>query len=157
MDSETTQKTGNRAAKDTDSLDENSTDSGFEYYVLSVAKGGNYQQVATCPALSEVTYLDASQNRQTLQLVPTAYQLAGNSRGESIIRLSGADTDADGVKWNYEMQWTLDEDAKRIKTECQLQTDGNRELLAFHGPMLYAGQGGIARRRPQHSSLGLNS
>ncbi len=138
---ETTQKTGNRAAKDTDSLDENATDSGFEYYVLSVAKGGNYQQVATSPALSEVTYLDASQNRQTLQLIPTAYQLAGNSRGESIIRLSGADTDADGVNWNYEMQWTLDEDAKRIKTECQLQTDGNRELLAFHGPMLYAGQG----------------
>ena len=138
---ETTQKTGNRAAKDTAGLDENSMDSGFEYYVLSVAKGGNYQQVATCPALSEVTYLDASQNRQTLQLIPTAYQLAGNSRGESIIRLSGADTDADGVNWNYEMQWTLDEDAKRIKTECQLQTDGNRELLAFHGPMLYAGQG----------------
>ena len=141
---ETTQKTGNRAAKDTKdtaSLDENATDSGFEYYVLSVAKGGNYQQVATCPALSEVTYLDASQNRQTLQFIPTAYQLAGNSRGESIIRLSGADTDADGVNWNYEMQWTLDEDAKRIKTECQLQTDGNRELLAFHGPMLYAGQG----------------
>ena len=138
---ETTQKTGNGDAKDTADLDENATDSGFEYYVLSVAKGGNYQQVATCPALSEVTYLDASQNRQTVQLVPTVSQLAGNNRGESIIRLSGADTDADGVKWNYEMQWMLDEDAKRIKTESQLQTDGNRELLAFRGPMLYAGQG----------------
>ena len=132
--SETTEKTDNGKGKD-------ATDGGFEYYVLSVTKGGNYQQVATCPALSEVTYLDASQNRQTLQLIPTAYQLAGNNRGESIIRLSGADTDADGVKWNYEMQWTLDEEAKRIKTECQLQTDDNRELLAFHGPMLYAGQG----------------
>ena len=138
---ETTQKTDNSDAKDAPDLDENATNSGFEYYVLSVTKGGNYQQVATCPALSEVTYLDASQNRQTLQLVPTAYQLAGNNRGESVIRLSGADTDADGVKWNYEMQWTLDEDAKRIKTECQVQTDDNRELLAFHGPMLYAGQG----------------
>lgn len=139
--SETTEKTDNGKGKDPADLDESATDSGFEYYVLSVTKGGNYQQVATCPALSEVTYLDASQNRQTLQLVPTAYQLAGNNRGESVIRLSGADTDADGVKWNYEMQWMLDEDAKRIKTECQLQTDGNRELLAFHGPMLYAGQG----------------
>ena len=39
------------------------------------------------------------------------------------------------------MQWTLAEDAKRIKTECQLQADGDRELLAFRGPMLYAGQG----------------
>lgn len=138
---ETTQKTGNGETKDTTGLNEDATDSGFEYYVLSVAKGGNYQQVATCPALSEVTYLDASQNRQTLQLAPTAYQLAGNNRGESIIRLSGTDTDADGVKWNYEMQWMLDEDARRIKTECQLQTDSDRELLAFHGPMLYAGQG----------------
>ena len=129
------------SAKDSDTHDEKSTDAGFEYYVLFVAKGGNYQQVATCPALSEVTYLDASQNRQTAQLVPTAYRLAGNNRGESIIRFSGTDTDTDGVNWNYEMQWTLTEDAKRIQTESQLQTDGNRELLAFHGPMLYAGQG----------------
>ena len=137
----TTEKTDNGKVKDPTALNENATDGGFEYYVLSVTKGGNYQQVATCPALSEVTYLDASQNRQTLQLVPTAYQLAGNNLGESVIRLSGADIDADGVKWNYETQWTLNQDAKRIKTECQLQTDGNRELLAFHGPMLYAGQG----------------
>ncbi len=138
---EATQKTDSKDAKGATPLDEKSTDGGFEYYVLFVAKGGNYQQVATCPALSEVTYLDASQNHQTVQLVPTAYQLAGNNRGESIIRLSGTDTDPDGVNWNYEMRWTLSEEARRIQTEYQLQTDGNRELLAFHGPMLYAGQG----------------
>ena len=138
---EGTQKTDAGDAKNSTAPDEKATDSGFEYYVLFAAKGGNYQQVATCPALSEVTYLDASQNRQTVRLVPTAYQLAGNNRGESSIRLSGTNTDADGVNWNYEMRWTLTEDAKRIQTECQLQTDGNRELLAFHGPMLYAGQG----------------
>ena len=138
---EATEKSGNGEATAPTALDEKSTDGGFEYYVISVAKGGNYQQVATCPALSEVTYLDASQNRQTVQLVPTAYQLAGNNRGESIIRLSGTETDVEGVNWNYETQWTLTEDAKRIQTECQLETDGNRELLAFHGPMLYAGQG----------------
>ena len=138
---EGTQKADAGSAKEPATLDEKSTDEGFEYYVLFVAKGGNYQQVATCPALSEVTYLDASQNRQTAQLVPTAYQLAGNNLGESIIRFSGTDTDTDGINWNYEMRWTLTEDAKRIQTECQLQTDSNRELLAFHGPMLYAGQG----------------
>ncbi len=114
---------------------------GFEYYIIFAAKGGNYQQVATCPALSEVVYLDVSQNRQTSQLVPTDYQLAGNNQGESIVHLSGSDTDVDGVAWNYEMQWTLSESATRVKTEYQLQTDGNRELLAFRGPMLYAGQG----------------
>ena len=39
------------------------------------------------------------------------------------------------------MQWTLSESATRVKTEYQLQTDADRELLVFRGPMLYAGQG----------------
>ena len=72
---------------------ETPAESGFAYYLLSVARGGNYQQVAACPALSEVTYLDAAQNRQTTRLVPTEYQLAGNSRGESIVRFSGVHND----------------------------------------------------------------
>ena len=120
---------------------EKPADSGFEYYILFVAKGGNYQQVATSPSLSEIAYLDASQNRQSVRLVPTQYQLSGNNQGESIIQLSGTKTDADGVKWDYTTKWALTEDAKRVKTESELQTDQNRELLAFQGPMLYAGQG----------------
>ena len=138
---ETTPETDNGETQEPAPLNEKSAAGGFEYYILSVAKGGNYQQVATCPALAEITYLDAAQNRQSVLLVPTQYQLAGNNQGESIIRLSGTGTDVDGVKWDYEIGWTLTEDAKRVKTESQLQTDGNRELLAFHGPMLYAGQG----------------
>lgn len=127
--------------QETNPLDKKDVEGGFAYYIIFAAKGSNYQQVATCPALSEVAYLDASQNRQTSQLVPTDYQLAGNNQAESIIRLSGSGTDVDGVEWTYEMQWTLSENATRVKTEYQLQTDGNRELLAFRGPMLYAGQG----------------
>ena len=130
--------------------DQNAPKSGFEYYILFVAKGSNYQRVATSPVISEVTYLDASQNRQTFQLVPTGYQLAGNMDG-SIIRLSGTNTDSDGVKWDYEMQWTLTEDANRVKTEYRLQTDGDRALLAFHGPMLYAGCG----RNPEKKTAAL--
>ena len=128
-------------------LRDEKVEGGFAYYIIFAAKGGNYQQVATCPALSEVAYLDASQNRQTSQLSPTDYQLAGNNQGESIVRLSGSDTDVDGVEWTYEMQWTLGESATRVKTEYQLQTDGNRELLAFRGPMLYAGQGRNQERK----------
>ncbi len=130
--------------------DQNAVEGGFEYYILFVAKGGNYQRVATSPALSEVTYLDASQNRQTFRLVPTGYQLAGNA-DESVIRLSGTNTDTDGVTWNYEMKWTLTEDANRVKTEYQLQTDGDRALLAFRGPMLYAGCG----RNPEKKTAAL--
>lgn len=117
------------------------TAGGFEYYALFAAKGGTYQQVATCPALSEVTYLDAAQNRQTSRLAPTNYQLAGNNYGESIVIMNGTHTDADGVTWHYKMQWTLSEGATRVKTEHHLETDGKRQLLAFHGPMVYAGQG----------------
>ena len=134
----------------TTTAEQNAVERGFEYYILFVAKGGNYQRVATSPALSEVTYLDAAQNRQTFQLVPTRYQLAGNEN-ESIIRLSGTNTDADGVKWDYEMQWALTEEAQRVKTEYQLQTDGDRALLSFLGPTLYAGCG----RNPEKKTAAL--
>ena len=143
---ETTSKTNNKNNQETHLLDEK-VEGGFEYYIIFAAKGGNYQQVATCPALSEVVYLDASQNRQALQLSPTDYRLAGNNQGESIVRLSGSDRDVDGVEWTYEMQWTLGESATRVKTEYQLQTDRNRELLAFRGPMLHAGQGRNRERK----------
>ena len=138
---ETPSETDNAETQEPVPLNEKPADGGFEYYTLFVAKGGNYQQVATCPALAEITYLDTAQNRHSVQLVPTQYQLAGNNQGESIVRLSGSGTDTDGVKWDYAIGWTLAEDAKRVKTESQLQADGNRELLAFRGPMLYAGQG----------------
>ena len=55
------------------------------------------------------------------------------------------------MKWDYEMKWTLTEDASRVKTEYQLQTDGDRALLAFHGPMLYAGCG----RNPEKKTAAL--
>ncbi len=119
---------------------ENPDESRFQYYMIFVAKGRNYQRVATSPALSEVVYLDELQNRQTFQLVPTRYQLAGNN-DESIVRLSGTNTDTDGVKWDYEMEWTLTEEATRVKTEYRLKTNADRGLLAFRGPTLYAGCG----------------
>ena len=131
---------GTSETENEDNFDKKAAGS-FAYYVLFVAKGGHYQQVATSPFLSEVIYLDAAQNRQTLQLTPTIYQLSGNNEGESIVRLSGSNVDTDGVEWSYEMQWTLAERATRVKTAYQLQTDGNKELLVFRGPMLYAGQG----------------
>lgn len=136
-----TSETADEIASTTHDSEIAPTMGGFKYYALFVAKGGTYQQVATCPALSEVTYLDAAQNRQTSRLTPTEYQLAGNNYGESIVIMNGKHTDADGVPWHYKLQWMLSESATRVKTEHLLETDGKRELLAFHGPMLYVGQG----------------
>ncbi len=155
---------------------------GFEYYALFAAKAGTYQQVAVCPALSEVTYSHSGQNGgiderasqesqaassvrlrnassterdvnapetlshalrspKTFRLTPLSYQLAGNSGGESIVSMNGAHTDADGVTWQYRSEWILGENATRIQNEARLEvSEGSeeRELLAFHGPMLCA-------------------
>ena len=138
---EVTSETADEIASTTRDSKSTPTVGGFEYYALFAAKGGTYQQIATCPALSKVTYLDTAQNRQTSRLTPTDYQIAGNNYGESIVIMNGKHTDADGVTWHYKMQWTLSESATRVKTEHLMETDGKRELLAFHGPMLYAGQG----------------
>ena len=112
---------------------------GFEYYALFAAKTGTYQQVAVCPALSEVTYGDSTTETQhTFRITPSEYQLAGNNRGESIVYMNGEHTDVDGVTWQYRSEWVLGENATRVRNEARLEVAQDRELLAFHGPMLYA-------------------
>ena len=140
---------------------------GFEYYALFVAKAGTYQQVAVCPAFSKVTYADRIEDalkveidnvdfglrRETsssrepspnasrtteIRFTPLRYQVGGNNRGESIVSLLGEHTDADSVTWRYRSEWILGVNATRLKNEACLEVSEERELLAFHGPMLCA-------------------
>ncbi len=112
---------------------------GFEYYVLSVAKNGGYRQVAVCDSISELRYRDAKGTPKQLRILPTVYRLAGNNEGDSIVCLSGEVKDEEGVNWSYETRFTLSENAKRLRTEYRLVTDEARELIAFNGPILRAG------------------
>ncbi len=120
---------------------------GFEYYVLFVAKNGYYRQVAVCNAISEIRYRDSKGNVQEARILPAIYRLAGNNRGDSIVLLSWETTDDDGVHWSYEGQFALSEESKRLQVEYRLVTDGKRELIAFTGPMLYAGEGAFGENK----------
>lgn len=120
---------------------------GFEYCLLFASKNGRYRQVATCDPISEIRYRDASGNAQHIKMTPTVYQLAGNSGGESIVLLSSSERDGDGVVWSYEARFSLSEASKRIGVEYRLVADRDRELTAFNGPMLYAGDGAFGGRK----------
>lgn len=119
---------------------------GFEYYAIFVAKGSAYQQVATSKAIAEVTYLSGDKV-QNFKFIPNDVQLAGNSLGESIVRLTGEHKDSDGVTWTLQLQLILTEDAKRVKTIYRLSVDGERELLAFRGAEIYAGHKGAREKK----------
>ncbi|MCY4404483.1 MAG: hypothetical protein OXD54_18110 [Candidatus Poribacteria bacterium] len=111
---------------------------GYEYYAIYVAKGSNYQQVATSKVIAEVTYL-SKDTVHTIKFVPNDVQLAGDSLGQSILRISGENKDSDGVTWSLQLELILTEDSKRIKTAYKLSVDKKRELLAFRGTEIYAG------------------
>lgn len=111
---------------------------GYEYYAIFVAKGSNYQQVATSKMIAEATYL-SNDTVHTIKFVPNDVQLAGNSLGESILHISGNHKDTDGVIWSLQLELILTEDSKRIKTAYKLSVDKDRELLAFRGTEIYAG------------------
>ncbi len=120
---------------------------GFEYGLLFAAKNGRYRQVAVCNAISEIRYRDSSGNPQHIKITPTVYRLAGSNRGESIVLLSSEERDDDGVLWSYEGRFSLSEESKRLKVEYSLTTDQERELTAFNGPVLYAGDGAFGERK----------
>ena len=120
---------------------------GFEYCLLFTAKNGRYRQVAVCNAISEIRYRDSSGTPQHIKITPTVYRLAGNNRGESIVLLSSENQDRDGVLWSYEARFSLSDESKRLKVEYNLTADQERELTAFNGPMLYAGDGAFGERK----------
>ena len=121
--------------------------SGFEYCILFAAKNGRYRQVAVCNAISEIRYHDASGTPQHLKITPTVYRLAGNNLGETIVLLSSEGRGEDGVLWSYEARFSLSEESKRLNVEYSLTADQERELIAFNGPILYAGDGAFGERK----------
>ena len=121
--------------------------SGFEYCLLFAEKNGRYRQVAVCNAISEIRYRDTSGDPQHIKITPTVYRLAGNNLGESIVLLSSEERGEDGVLWSYEARFSLSEESKRIKVEYSLTADQERELIAFNGPILYAGDGTFGERK----------
>ena len=112
---------------------------GFEYFTLFAAKHGSYRQVATSHAMTTIRYRNSKNETEQLRIIPTIYRLAGNSFGESTVILAGEQQDADGVNWCFEARFSLTEDDKRVRTEYCLSTSARREILAFNGPMLHAG------------------
>ena len=121
--------------------------SGFEYCLLFTAKNGRYRQVAVCNAISDIRYRDSSGTPQHIKITPTVYRLAGNNLGESIVLLSSEERDEDGVLWSYAARFSLSEESKRVKVEYSLTADQERELIAFNGPILYAGDGAFGERK----------
>ncbi len=120
---------------------------GFEYCLLFAAKNGRYRQAAACNAISEIRYHDSSGTPQQIKITPTVYRLAGNNRGESIVLLSSEARDDDGVLWTYEARFSLSDEFKRLEVEYSLTADQERELIAFNGPILYAGDGAFGKRK----------
>ena len=112
---------------------------GFEYFTLFAARHGSYRQVATSHAMTTIRYRNSKRKAQQLRILPTIYRLAGNSFGESIVILAGEQQDDDAVKWSFEARFALHENGKRVRAEYRLSTSARREILAFNGPMLHAG------------------
>ncbi|MFQ6039776.1 MAG: hypothetical protein ACE5PV_02875 [Candidatus Poribacteria bacterium] len=120
---------------------------GFGYYTLSVAKGGNYQQVATAHPISAFTYRDSNGVLQSVTLRPKEYRLEGNNRGESSVIFTAQEKDVDGISWHFAARFSLGERLKRISATYQLRAEGDRDLMSFCGPMLRAGDGAFGARK----------
>lgn len=120
---------------------------GFEYFTLFAARHGSYRQAATSHTMTTVRYRNSKNKTEQLRIIPTIYRLAGNSLGESIVILAGEQKDVDGVNWCFEARFSLAEDSKYVRTEYNLSASARREILAFNGPMLYAGDRGYGEAK----------
>jgi hypothetical protein len=113
----------------------------YRHFLLFAQRGSHLQQVATCMPISRIVYLDSAQNVETLDFAPTGIAMGGSSDGDASLRLTGSETDVDGVVWDFDATFTLFDNSKRVLTDYRVRPRARRQLLHFAGPILRVGDG----------------
>lgn len=122
-------------------------DVGFSYCVLYAAQRGNYKEMAVYRPLAEFAYRDSQGNIRRIPVKPSEHRLSGDNLGNSSVVFDFSEQDSDGIKWDISLRFDLEKDSKRLKTNYQLKTDGERELVYFRGPMLYVGDSTFGKNK----------
>jgi len=120
---------------------------GFGYYLLSTARNGTYQQVATCCPMAEFAYRNADGIVQCMTIRPKEYEIEGDNQGTSTVIFTATEEDTEGVLWDVEIHFSMFDRGKRLSVEYQFSAQKERELIYFRGPMLRVGDGSFGSKK----------
>ncbi|NOZ21853.1 MAG: hypothetical protein GXP25_12295 [Planctomycetes bacterium] len=110
---------------------------GYGPATLEINRGLWWESSGILPSLGEVLY--RSKDGRVFQKM-----LFGKGNGREF---KAEFDDVDGVRWTAEVKFTPSPEAPWIKAEYSIQASADRQLLAFRGPMLYAGEGSFGAEK----------
>ena len=110
---------------------------GYGPAFLEINRGLWWEPCGVLPSLGEVIY--RSKDGKVFQKM-----LFGKGNGKEF---TAEFDDVDGVRWTAKATFTPSPKAPWIKAEYSIQASADRELLAFRGPTLYAGEGSFGAKK----------
>ncbi|MEW6360180.1 MAG: hypothetical protein AB1696_27850 [Planctomycetota bacterium] len=110
---------------------------GYGPAILEINRGLWWEACGVLPSLGEVLY--RSKDGRVFQKM-----LFGKGNGREF---KAEFDDADGVRWTADVKFTPSPEAPWIKAEYSVQANADRQLIAFRGPTLYAGEGSFGAEK----------
>jgi len=106
------------------------TELGYGIFTISPAK--------TALPLAQTSMLSSLVYRTGREIKHVPIFADEVQKWEHALIFSSRFTDADGVKWNFSFRFELPSKQKWVDVSYKAETDKDRELLAFYGPVLYS-------------------
>lgn len=110
-------------------------------YTVAVRREGAWSALGT-GSFGRLVYNTSSGERRE-----TPISLAPADPGGGGVRLSGQWTDEDGVAWDFEQRFELDQDPRQLLVRCRAVPDRTREVLHWSGPTFHAGEGAFGEAK----------
>lgn len=127
---------------------------GFGIAELQARQGTTWLTAARMPFLARVVALSERGDRWEQHLY--AREVEPLSEGKVAgLRFRAQERDGDGALWELVAEFRLQPEETVIAASYSLRCDRPRKLLAFEGPMLYAGEGGFGKRKQEAVFPGL--
>jgi hypothetical protein len=114
---------------------------GVGVFAVDLRDGNTIRRLAMAPAFGKFVYGDSKGLNERL----FAGQLSATHDGNTAAYVDRW-LDADQVSWEARVSFTLLDEA-RIEVRCVLGAKAKRNLLAFHGPLILAGEQGTGARK----------
>ena len=126
---------------------------GYTGWILSLSKGGAWEQAATGPLGKVIIAGKADAKPVVYQLYPEDAKL-GDDGGKPTVAFSTA-RDIGSAPCRFEWKYTLADGEVRISAVHAMTADAPVEIVHFSGPMVYAGDGSFGSAKDEGLFPGL--
>jgi len=127
---------------------------GYGPIVIYSAFGDGWEQIGLIQPPGSFAFIANDDQLIEQEILPQAVTVDSSADSVRLV-LTRNFTDIDGILWQFQFAFTLDNTSKNVAICYQAVVNGSRKLLNFSGPIIRAGEGSFAAKKEEALFPGL--